>query len=71
MSRTHKQPYRKSRRFDSSCRCHGSCGYCRDNRISDRIRADRWLRAELAEAAQDCAWMLLRARTVTKSTGLR
>ena len=32
MSRTVKQAYRKSRRFDRSCRNHGSCSYCQDNR---------------------------------------
>jgi hypothetical protein len=28
MSKTYKKPYTKSKRFDSSCRNHGSCGYC-------------------------------------------
>ena len=28
-----RQPYRKSQRFDISCRCHGGCGYCHGNRI--------------------------------------
>lgn len=32
MSRTRKRPYTKSKRFDTSCRCHGSCSYCRDSR---------------------------------------
>lgn len=32
MSRTVKQAYRKSRRFDKSCRNHGKCSYCQDNR---------------------------------------
>ncbi len=32
MSRTRKQPYRKSRRFDRTCRNHGSCTYCQSNR---------------------------------------
>jgi len=32
MSRTVKQAYRKSRRFDKSCRNHGSCPYCQGNR---------------------------------------
>ena len=30
----HRQPYRKSKRFDRSCRNHGSCPYCRDNRLA-------------------------------------
>ena len=36
MSRTRKKDYPKkydSRRFDYSCRSHGSCAYCRDNRL--------------------------------------
>ena len=32
MSRTYKKPYTKSKRFDSSCRNHGSCGYCESTR---------------------------------------
>jgi hypothetical protein len=32
MSRTRKQKYRKSRTFDSSCRNHGACPYCEQNR---------------------------------------
>lgn len=28
-----RQDYYKSKRFDTSCRNHGSCGYCRDNRL--------------------------------------
>lgn len=33
MSRTVKKPYRKSRRFDKSCRCHGGCPACLSNRM--------------------------------------
>lgn len=29
----HRKPYYDSRRFDTTCRCHGSCGYCRNNRL--------------------------------------
>ena len=28
-----RKPYRKSKRFDRSCRNHGSCAYCRANRL--------------------------------------
>ena len=27
-----REPYRKSKAFDSSCRNHGQCSYCVDNR---------------------------------------
>lgn len=33
MSRSIKRPYRKSRRFDKTCRNHGACSYCRNNRL--------------------------------------
>jgi 5-methylcytosine-specific restriction endonuclease McrA len=33
MSRTNKHAYTKSKRFDVTCRNHGSCSYCRDNRL--------------------------------------
>ena len=39
MSKTQRKPYRGSRRFDKTCRCHGSCPYCRGNRThNDRKR---------------------------------
>lgn len=42
MTRSRKRnPYRGSRRIDATCRCHGSCDYCRNNRLySDRRRRD-------------------------------
>ena len=40
-----RKEYRDSRRFDCTCRNHGSCSYCRENRtIFDtrwRMKADR------------------------------
>ena len=40
MSRTHKKPYTKSKRFDSSCRNHGSCPACESKRThKNRKRA--------------------------------
>ena len=33
MSRTVKQAYRKSKRFDKQCRNHGRCDYCKGNRL--------------------------------------
>ena len=29
----HRKPYRGSKAFDSSCRNHGSCDWCRNNRL--------------------------------------
>lgn len=46
-----KQPYRKSRAVDASCRCHGSCSYCHGNREhkAERLRSEPRLE-ELREA---------------------
>lgn len=40
MTRTYRKPYTKSKRFDTSCRNHGSCGYCKVTRTHpDSVRA--------------------------------
>lgn len=49
MSRTRKQPYRKSRRFDKTCRCHGSCSYCTNNRLIQQAREELRIRQQLQE----------------------
>lgn len=41
MSRTVKQAYRKSRRFDKTCRCHGGCPYCEGNRMHKHDKKDQ------------------------------
>jgi hypothetical protein len=44
MSRTKRKPYTQSKRFDTTCRCHGSCEWCEGNRryqdVSNRKAAD-------------------------------
>jgi MoaA/NifB/PqqE/SkfB family radical SAM enzyme len=32
-----REPYRESRRFDATCRCNGSCPYCKNNRLHSQI----------------------------------
>lgn len=34
----HRKPYYRSQRFDYTCRPHGSCGYCRRNRLFNDYR---------------------------------
>jgi len=45
MSRTYRKPYRESRRFDKTCRCHGGCPWCKGNRLYNdrkwRLAADQ------------------------------
>lgn len=38
MSRTKKKEYSGSKRFDVTCRNHGSCPYCRQNREINKKR---------------------------------
>lgn len=49
MSRTRRQPYRKSRRFDRTCRNHGSCPYCRGNRLYSARKAERAAQSEVKQ----------------------
>jgi hypothetical protein len=41
--------YYKSKRFDSSCRCHGSCSYCLNNRLYHNKRELQRTEDELRE----------------------
>jgi hypothetical protein len=37
----HRKPYHGSKRFDRTCRNHGSCEWCKENRLySSRKRRD-------------------------------
>lgn len=37
-----RKPFRHSKRFDKTCRCHGSCSYCRNNRLhASEVRKDK------------------------------
>lgn len=38
MSRTIKHKYTKSKAFDKTCRNHGSCAYCRNNRLYKHLK---------------------------------
>jgi hypothetical protein len=45
----HRKPYRKSQRFDASCRNHGGCGYCRGNRQHANAKRARAAREAVRE----------------------
>lgn len=49
MSRTYRQPYSGSKKFDRTCRCHGSCCYCQQNRTQN----DRRKREAAEEALKE------------------
>lgn len=48
----HRKPYRRSKRFDKTCRNHGSCPYCRDNRLHNRYKTDEDTRLKIEEAEE-------------------
>lgn len=48
----HRKPYRKSKRFDKTCRNHGSCPYCRDNRLHNRYKTDEDTKLKIKEAEE-------------------
>lgn len=49
-----RKPYRKSKRFDRSCRNHGGCPYCEDNRtyqkrkseMDSEMKIEEWIEEE-------------------------
>lgn len=45
--REHRKPYYDSRRFDWTYRCHGSCGWCRENRLHRRTKENDRTKTEL------------------------
>lgn len=37
----HRKAYRGSKVFDKTCRNHGSCPYCKDNRLHNGTKRDK------------------------------
>lgn len=37
-----RKPYRGSKVIDCTCRNHGSCTWCRDNRLHKFRKVDKW-----------------------------
>lgn len=36
-----RKPYRGSKRFDASCRNHGSCPWCEKNRLHKKLQEEQ------------------------------
>ena len=45
----HRKPYYGSQRFDKTCRCHGSCEWCKANRLYKSIRSIQKMDSKLNE----------------------
>lgn len=54
MSRTKRKPYTGSKAVDRTCRCHGSCLWCRGNREAALKRQVARLKDELEEWKRMC-----------------
>ncbi len=52
MSRTVRKPYTKSKRFDRTCRNHGSCPWCEGNRTHNYTKRLKAAEECLREAFQ-------------------
>lgn len=48
-----KEPYRGSKTIDYSCRNHGSCGVCKDNRLHHRHKVEEEAKEEVEEYFED------------------
>jgi len=49
----HRKPYRGSKRFDCTCRNHGSCDYCLSNRLAKYIRKEQATEEQEREYAKN------------------
>lgn len=47
--KTYKRPYTGSKRFDHTCRNHGSCGYCCDQRTYNLRKMREAVKIELEQ----------------------
>lgn len=49
MTRTYRRPYRRARAWSKQCRCHGSCPWCRENRLHGSRKRIEAAEAEMGE----------------------
>lgn len=49
----HRKPYRRSKAFDRSCRNHGGCGWCEDNRTYQARKEAERIVYEQTEQTQE------------------
>lgn len=49
----HRKEYLGQKAFDPTCRNHGSCKYCRNNRLYTRKKQNQAQEVKLAEAFEE------------------
>lgn len=37
----HRKPFRKAQAVDPACRCHGTCQYCKSNRLYKNLKNEK------------------------------
>jgi hypothetical protein len=59
LKKEYRKPFYGSKRFDATCRCHGSCSWCIDNRLfasnKNRFRVEDELQ-EWLSGKDDLSW---------------
>ena len=67
-NKTIKKNYTKSKRFDKSCRNHGGCGWCEDNRLYQYNRAKEAAKIDLDDWC--VGWDMLEGMTISEISEL-
>ena len=49
----HRKPYTGAKAIDCTCRNHGSCDWCKENRTISRIKAYEAAQIDLKEAGDE------------------
>ena len=57
-----RDPYRKSKRFDRTCRNHGACSWCRDNRTAKAKAAEQNVASDIKAALEPTDDMFICSR---------
>ena len=52
-NKEHRKPYRGSKAIDCTCRNHGSCDWCRENRLHARKKVEEKMEKALTDFEND------------------
>lgn len=48
-NKEHRKPYRGAKAVDCTCRNHGTCDWCKENRLYQQLKEDERIKKELEE----------------------
>lgn len=48
-NKEHRKPYRGAKAVDCTCRNHGTCDWCKENRLYQQLRENERIKKELEE----------------------